>query len=130
DISKAYPDEAGVITLKRTIRLNRTKNVQVEDVINLKQANELTEHLMTCYPAEVTKPGELVIHYTPSGGTARDFRVRYNKDQLQASVEKVVLDDPEDKGVIEHWGDNIYRINFKSTHPKTSEKISFEIAAK
>jgi hypothetical protein len=85
---------------------------------------------MTCYPAEVTKPGELVIHYKSADGNALDFRIGYDKDQLKASVEKVVLDNPEDKGVIEHWGDNIYRINFKSTHPKTSEKISFEIAAK
>jgi hypothetical protein len=130
DISKAYPDEAGVITAKRTIRLNRTKNVQVEDVINLKQANELTEHLMTCYPAEVTKPGELVIHYKPADGNALDFRIRYDKDQLQASVEKIILDDPEDKGVIEHWGDTIYRINLASSHPKVSDKISFEIAVK
>jgi hypothetical protein len=130
DMAKAYPEEAGVISLKRTIRLNRTKNVQVEDIINLKTANEFTQHLMTCYPAEVSKPGELVIHYKPEGGTARDFSIRYNKDQLQASVEKVVLDDPEDKGIIAKWGDTIYRINFKSTAPKKSDKISFEIASK
>jgi hypothetical protein len=118
------------MSLQRTIRLNREKNVRVEDWIHLKQANGLTEHLMTCYPAEVTRPGELVIHYKPAGGTARDFNIRYNKDQLQPSVEKLVLDDPEDKGIITKWGDTIYRINFKSMHPKTVEKISFEIAVK
>jgi hypothetical protein len=128
DIAKAYPDEAGIISLKRTIRLNRAKNVQVDDVINLKQASDLTQHVMTCYPAEITRPGDLVIHYKPSGRSARDFVIRYNKDQLRASVEKVVLDKPEDGGVMEHWGDNIYRINFKSIRPKMVEKISFEIA--
>jgi len=130
DISKAYPQEAGIVSFKRTIRLNRTKNVQVEDLVHLKQAIGLTQHLMTCYPSEVTKPGELVIHYKPAGGNARDFAIRYNKDQLQVSVEKVVLDDPEDEGIITKWGDTIYRINFKSTHPRTSDKISFNIALK
>jgi hypothetical protein len=130
DISKAYPAEAGVISLKRTIRLNRTKNVQVEDWINLKQADALTEHLMTCYPAEVAKAGELVIHYKPEGAAARDFVVRYDKDQVQPAIEKVVLDDPEDQGIISKWGDTIYRINFKSTHPKTVDKFRIEIALK
>lgn len=128
DISKAYPEEAGVISLQRTVRLNRTKNVKVDDLINLKQANEFTEHLMTCYPSEVIKPGELVVHYKSVGENPRDFSIRYNEDQLEASVEKVVLDDPEDEGIITKWGDTIYRINFKSIQPKASSKISFEIA--
>jgi hypothetical protein len=130
DISKAYPEDAGVNSLKRTIRLNRGKNVQIEDVINLKSANSLVQHLMTCYPAEVGKPGELIIHYKPMEGTARDFVVRYNKDQLQAQVEKVPLPAPEDKGIIAKWGDTLYRINFKLMSLKTSNKISFEIAPK
>jgi hypothetical protein len=130
DISKAYPADAGITNLKRTIRLNRGKNVQVEDVFTLQQANDITEHLMTCYPSEVTKPGELVIHYKPMTGTAKDFVIRYNKAQLNASVEKVQLPAPEDKGIIAKWGDTIYRINFASTAPKNSDKINFEITSK
>jgi Heparinase II/III-like protein len=130
DIAKAYPEDAGLISLKRTIRLNRGKNVQVEDAIHLQKANEISQHLMTCYPAEVAKQGELTIHYKPAIGNARDFRIHYNKEQLQASVEKVPLTAPEDKGIITKWGDTIYRINFKSITVKNSEKVSFEIAPK
>jgi hypothetical protein len=46
---------------QRSIRLNRGKNVEVSDVISLKKADKITEHLMTCYPAEVSKPGEITI---------------------------------------------------------------------
>ena len=63
DIAKAYPEDAAINSWKRTVRLNRTKNVTVTDAINLKQVNELTEHMMTCYPSEVRTPGELIIHY-------------------------------------------------------------------
>ncbi|MBC8155857.1 MAG: heparinase II/III family protein, partial [Bacteroidetes bacterium] len=130
DMAKAYPKEAGVTTWQRTIRLNRGKNVQVSDGIKLEKATELTQHLMTCYPADVAKPGELVIHYQPKGGTAKDFVVTYNPRQMQASVEKVKLDAPEDKGIITKWGDTIYRVNFKVLTPKTSDTFTFSVAAK
>src|SRR5829696_1519419 len=130
DISKSYPDTAGVNSWQRSIRLNREKNVEVNDVISLKKADKITEHLMTCYPAEVSKPGELVIHYKPKEGEAKDFVVKYNAAQVQASVEKVPLTAMEDKGIIEKWGDTIYRINFNVIVPKTSDKISFAIAPK
>ncbi|MGV3589475.1 MAG: heparinase II/III domain-containing protein [Adhaeribacter sp.] len=130
DISKSYPAEAGINSWQRTVRLNRGKNVQVADVINLKEAGELTQHLMTCYPAEVRAPGELVIHYSPKDGQARDFVVKYNPSQMQPTVEKVKLTAMEDKGIIQKWGDTIYRINFKVTQPKTQDKLSFEIAAR
>lgn len=130
DIAKSYPVEAGINSWERTVRLNRGKNVQVADVISLKEAGEITQHLMTSYPAEVSKPGELIIHYKPQDGKARDFVVKYNPGQMQPTVEKVKLTAMEDKGIIQKWGDTIYRINFKVIQPKTQDKLSFEIAAR
>jgi len=130
DISKSYPEKAGVNTWQRTVRLNRGKNVEVTDVISLKNAESITEHLMTCYPAEVTKPGELTIHYKPKNGSARDFAVKYNAGQMSATVEKIPLTAMEDQGIITKWGDTIYRINFKVLAPKTNDKISFAITPK
>ncbi|WP_461063455.1 heparinase II/III domain-containing protein [Spirosoma horti] len=130
DIAHAYPKEAGVSSWMRTIRLNRGKGVHIQDVVNLKQATSLTQHLMTCYPAEVGKPGELIIHYAPKDGQTKDFVVRYDPKQMQPTVEKVKLDAPEDKGIITKWGDTIYRINFSVLTPKTTDKLVFDVAAK
>jgi hypothetical protein len=130
DISKSYPEKAGVNSWQRTIKLNRGKNVEVSDVISLKNADKVTEHLMTCYPAEVSKPGELTIHYKPKDGEAKDFSVKYNPAQMQATVEKIPLTAMEDKGILDKWGDNIYRINFTVIHPKTNDKINFAVAKK
>ena len=129
DISKSYPEQAGVNSWQRTIRLNRGKNVEVNDVISLNKAGEITQHLMTCYPSEVVKPGELVIHYKDQDGKAQDFMVKYDADQMQAMVEKVKLTTMEDKGIEEKWGDTIYRINFKVNTPKTNDKFNFLISA-
>ncbi|MEP6749075.1 MAG: heparinase II/III family protein [Bacteroidota bacterium] len=127
NIAKAYPEKAGLTALQRTIRLNRGKDVAVNDVISLSRADTITEHLMTCYPADLLRPGNLVIHYKPADAAAKDFTIKYNAKQLQAVVEKVPLTAMEDKGVIRNWGDNIYRITFKVIAPKTKEKINFVI---
>ena len=47
DIAGAYPQEAQVNSWKRTVTLNRGKGVQVKDVIDLKKAGSVTQHLMT-----------------------------------------------------------------------------------
>ena len=45
-------------------------------LLKLTKAESVEQHLMTCYPAEVAKPGELVIHYAPEGAKAMDFVVK------------------------------------------------------
>jgi hypothetical protein len=130
DISKSYPGKAGVNSLQRSIRLNRGKNVEVKDAFSLASADDITEHLMTCYPAAITKPGEVTIHYQPKDGQAKDFVIKYNDKQMAVNIEKVPLTAMEDKGILSKWGDNIYRINFKVNKPKTNEKINFTVAVK
>jgi len=130
DISKAYPEKAGVNSWQRTIRLNRGKNVEINDIISLQKAEKITEHLMTCYPAEISKPGELTIHYISDNKEPKDFVIRYNAKQMLPIIEKIPLTAMEDKGIQEKWGDNIYRINFSVIAPKTKDKIGFIISVK
>src|SRR5674476_1274493 len=108
--------------------LTRAKNVVVDDVISLQHAESVVQHLMTCYPAEVVKPGKLVIHYAPEGGTVIDFAVNYNPAQFDVTVEKIKLEEMEDKGVLQRWGDTIKRINLKVKTPKKTDKFSFRIS--
>lgn len=129
DIAGAYPAEAGVNTYRRTIRLNRAKNVQITDVISLQRAESMTQHLMTVYPAEVRKPGELVIHYAPKGGETKDFVISYDAGRMEPTVEKVKLEAMEDGGIKAKWGDTIYRINFTVLKLQTADKLSFTVSA-
>ena len=127
DIGKAYPEEAAINTWKRIIRLNRGKNVVITDAIDLKNAKSLTQHMMTCYPSEVTRPGELLVHFKNKSGTPRNFIIKYDSNQMEAVVEKIPLTAMEDQGIIQKWGDNIYRINFKAVSPKATDQFKFEI---
>jgi len=128
DIAKSYPLDAGVISWARDIRLNRGKNVMISDLINLSKSESVVQHLMTCYPAEVVKPGELIIHYAPVGVKITDFLISYNPAQFDASVEKMKMGAMEDKGVLKNWGDSILRINFKAKTPKKSDQYKFRIS--
>ncbi|THU34281.1 heparinase [Niastella caeni] len=130
DMAGAYPEQAAATSWQRSVKLNRGKNVVIKDIFVLKKAGAITEHLMTCYPAEIIKPGELVIHYQPKNGEPKDFVIQYNARQMQPTVEKIPLTAMEDKGVQDKWGDNIYRINFTVTTPKTNDAIQFVIAPK
>ena len=130
DIAKAYPEEAGINSWKRTVTLNRGKGVQVKDVTDLKNATSVTQHLMTCYPSEVKTPGEVIIHYKNKEGKGIDFVVKYNAKQMNAKVEQVKLESEEDLGVKSNWGDSIYRINFEVTAPKVKDLYTFEIKKK
>ncbi len=127
DIGASYPEAAGVKKWERSIRLNKGKNVLIDDVMELSADSKVTEHLMTCYPVEVVKPGVLVIH-RQEGGITKDFFLHYPAAQLVAKVEKVPLQTEEDGGVRQKWGDNIYRINLEGS-VKAKGKLTFSVGA-
>ena len=127
DLTKAYPAEAAIRKFTRTVQLNRSKHVQIVDNIDLEKANTITNHLLTCFPAEVKKPGEVLIHYQPKDGQRKDFIIEYNPGQMEASVEKVKLEEEEDAAIEQNWGDVIHRIKFKVITPKTKDTFTFRI---
>lgn len=130
DISKAYPADAGILSWKRTLTFNRGKNVIIEDDARLERAESVTQHFMSCYPSEVSKPGELTIHHKTESGSIKDFKLEYNAGQFDASVEKVKLETAEDKGVIQKWGDSVYRINLTAKSPKASDTYVVKVMMK
>jgi hypothetical protein len=127
DIASAYPPEAQVNAWKRTITFNRGKGVRWKDAVDLAKAGSVTQHLMTCYPSEITKPGELVIHYQTKDGIKIDFTVKYDPKQFKASVEKVKLETEEDNGIKSKWGDVIHRINFDLLSPENKNIYTFVV---
>lgn len=130
DIAKSYPADAGIKSWKRTLTFNRNKGVIVQDESDLSKAESVTQHLITCHFAEIAKPGEVVIHYKNENGKTKDFIIQYNAGQFDASVEKIKLEAMEDKGIIQKWGDNIYRINLKAKAPKAKDKYILKVSEK
>ena len=85
DISKAFPDDAGINSLKRTIQYKRGRQLTISDIFDLKKADQLTEHFMTIYPTEILKPGQLVIHYLTGDQGTKDFVLQYNAKKNEPS---------------------------------------------
>jgi hypothetical protein len=127
DIAGAYPKEAAVNSWKRSVTLNRGKNVIVKDVIDLKKAGDIVQHLMTCYPAKVVKDGEISIDYKDKAGAVVPLTVKYNPRQFDVSIEKIKLETESDEGVQASWGDIIHRINLKAKTPKIKDVYTLEV---
>ncbi|RYG00168.1 MAG: heparinase, partial [Chitinophagaceae bacterium] len=130
DIASAYPAEAGVKSWNRSVQLNRNRNVTINDKLVLDKADKLKQHLMTNYPAEISKEGEVIIHFKDRDSGVKDFKVVYDAKKMAATIEKIPLTAMEDKGIIDKWGDNIYRINFEVKSPKTKDEMKFVISKK
>ncbi|MDR2497496.1 MAG: heparinase II/III-family protein [Tannerellaceae bacterium] len=130
DIAPAYPAEAGIISWKRSLSLNRGKGVSIREATSLKRADAIAQSFMTCYPADASKPGEVIIRYGDKDGKPVDFALRYNPGQWSASVEKVALAADEDQGIRRNWGDTVHRIVLRAISPKTKDSYTFEIKKK
>jgi hypothetical protein len=130
DIAGAYPAEAAINSWNRSVTLNRGKNVIVKDIINLRKADSIVQHLMTCYPARVDKDGEITIDYKDKNGSTVPMTVRYNARQMDVTIEKVKLETESDEGVRANWGDTIHRINMKVKTPKTKDVFTIEVRKK
>jgi len=128
NIATAYPAKAGIQQWQRTIRLNRTKNVEIINKIFMPKEGRFTEHMMTCYPVSKKKDGEVVIHYKTETGGDKNIVVRYDPALMQVDIEKLSLTAMEDKGVLDKWGDTIHRINFSGkTTGRSTIKFIVEV---
>ncbi|NJO87543.1 MAG: heparinase [Chloroflexia bacterium] len=127
DLAKCYPVDAGIISWKRSVILNRNKNVELTDAYTLNFAESVSEHFMTCWPAELKKPGELIIHFKKNAETNFDFCIRYDAAKFSVNIEAIALTAMEDKGVQQKWGDLINRISFSVKSPKKVDKHIFTI---
>ncbi|MBD3628777.1 heparinase II/III family protein [Cyclobacterium sp.] len=113
NIAHAYPENAGIVSWERVLNLDRGKKVTINDAFQLTQSNSLVQHLMTIYPAKVVAPGVLSIPFEDAQGNIIPFELSYDPKSMVASVEKIALTEPEDKGIGQKWGDTIYRINLE-----------------
>jgi hypothetical protein len=109
DIAPAYPAEAGIASWRRTVRLERGKDVSVTEHLALaKPSADVRVSLMTPCDVETAPPGVLRLTCGREGDEARPARLaRYDSRALVASVERVPLDDPRLSRV---WGDHLFRI--------------------
>ncbi|RRJ97380.1 hypothetical protein Ga0100231_002195 [Opitutaceae bacterium TAV4] len=135
DIASAYPKEAGIGEWSRSVTLDREAScVEVVDTVRMADAPNagganLVWSFMTCLPADVSKPGEVVIPARDTEGRTRRILLHYDAARLSVSVEKVALTQPEDAGVKAQWGDSIHRIKLRALSSSRDAPFQFRITA-
>jgi hypothetical protein len=107
DLVKAYPDEAGIVSWRRLIRLDREPaRVIVTDTWSLRpDANAVDLTLMTGDEPDITAAGLIT-------WTARGAVVAYDGDRFAAVVERIDVDDAK---LTQVWGHSVWRIRLRAT---------------
>ncbi len=112
DIAGAYPPEAGVKSWKRSLSLNRGKDVRLSDSFVLeKRQGELYLSLLTPCKVETVKPGELRLTGPRPQGTPLAVCLLYDSSRLTAAIEKITIDD---RRLMASWQGNLYRIKLSA----------------
>lgn len=108
DIQGAYPAEAGITKWQRTVIVNKSGKIEVDENYTAPApVKSLTQSFMTVCPVDITKAGKLVFNL-PNHKTVQ---LDYNTNLWDAKKEKMELTTPEDQGLKSSWDhQDIYRV--------------------
>ena len=118
DLAAAYPKEAGIKSWKRSLTLQRGKEIALEDVYDLEKKPEtLTLSLMTACKVDASKAGVLKLSQAPltEGYQSGAGEVHYDPDQFDVSVEEIAI---TDERLLLSWSSRLYRLLFTVRAPK------------
>ncbi len=111
DIAAAYPEEAGINELNRSLSLKRGKEIVLHDKYQLNRTdNQLDMNLMTYFIVQKNDPGKLIL---VNRNIPEDMLLlTYDKDLLSLRIETIPVTDGRLSRV---WGDELIRLIFKAT---------------
>lgn len=126
ELKEAYPVEAGITSARRSIALQRGRGVSVQTILAGADSIRVQEHLITPYQPAVATPGSIHIRLESKNGTGKIFVVRYDAKTIDPLIEKIAMNAPEDKGIRETWGENLFRITLQTKLNKKGT-LAFDI---
>jgi hypothetical protein len=108
DIAGAYPEEAGVRSWQRTVKLIRGKAVVVRDRYVLKEVKrDLQLSLMSWRVPVLEAEGKIRLDAPAEVSTLKPLYIHYDKAKFKAEIEPIPL---EDSQLRSSWGERLYRI--------------------
>lgn len=129
DIADAYPESAGLEEWSRTVRLERGKEVRIEDRYRLsREAQEIQVGLLT--PCTVEDEGAGRIRLTtaslPDGRKSGEATLQFDSDRMTFVVETIPL---EDDKMQSYWGSRLFRILFTFIDPGREGAADFRLSS-
>ncbi|KAA9041386.1 hypothetical protein FW778_04995 [Ginsengibacter hankyongi] len=126
NIKDAYPADAGIMSWKRRVKMDKKKGVvEVNDSYAMvSHLNNLTQTLMSVCDADITTPGKIVFNLPDQTRVYLD----YNATFWNISEEKMALVTPEDEGLKHSWdGRDIWRILLTAKDHSLNHSITYKI---
>ena len=120
NIATAYPEEAKVEKWTRSYRL-AGKNLKIEDAFALKETvapNQI--NFLTWGKVDTSQAGIVTIEVN-----GEKAALKYDKNQFDASIETIKLDDPSLSNV---WGSEIYRLSLTAKQQQMKGKYTFTVS--
>jgi hypothetical protein len=127
DIAGAYPEEAGIKSWERTVRLMRGKEVEIVDRYDLKAVTgAVMMNVLTACEAEVTGAGQVVLKAVVlgEGRTSGSATLFFDANLFDVALETVVIADGWLKTV---WGGKLMRIVLSLKNPKTKGEWTLRV---
>jgi hypothetical protein len=125
DISKAYPEEAAIKSWKRSIILNRGKDVRVHDQYELgKVTQNLQMTLMSWRKPELEAEGIVRLENPEEIRGLKPVYISYDRDKFRVDIETLSLTDDR---LQSSWGENLYRILLTAKKKSLKDKFSIRI---
>lgn len=126
DIAQSYPEDAGIKSWLREVRMNKDKNIiEVRDNYTMnKGLSNLTQSFMTVCPTDIATPGKIIFTLPDQSKVYLD----YDKKLWDATKEKMELTTPEDQGLKRSWdGRDIWRILLTAKSLDSHKSIMYKI---
>lgn len=125
DIAKAYPAGAGIKSWVRTVKMDKTKGIEVTDKYEMNaQLGSLTQSLMSVSDVNTDTPGKITFTLPDKNHVYLD----YDASIWTAKKEKIELTTPEDQGVKHSWeGRPIWRVLLVSKSAKMNGVVKYFI---
>jgi len=114
ELASAYGPGAGISSWKRRVRLTRGREAAISEAFALSApSSDVRLVYMTPCEASAARPGQLALTCKAGeGGGMLAAMLRYPERDLEATIERVDLDDPAMTRV---WGDHVNRIVLRAT---------------
>ncbi len=126
NISKAYPEAAGISSWVRLVTQDKAKGIiEVNDKYEMsKNLTNLIQTFMTVCNTDITTPGKIIFFMPDQSKVYLD----YNPALWNIDKERMELSTPEDQGLKHSWdGRDIWRILLTDKSLGQSKSISYRI---
>jgi hypothetical protein len=126
DIAPAYPAAAKVKSWRRTVRLNRGKNVEVTEAFELSDTSgETTLNFLTPLEAETDQPGQVILHTIAQSERPQvSVRLQYNATKLTPTLERIPMTDAR---LAKSWGSHLNRLVLHARSPSLKDMWTLQL---